>query len=196
MAASAAIDAIETAGPSRCTMRSAASSRASRRASRSGSGTAVMYVCSSGDLHAGDRPADDQPLDLAGPLEDRVDLGVAVPALDGVLPRVAVAAADLDRVLGDAHGDLRGLVLAHRAFAVLVAAVAGQPGGPPDQEARGVDLDGHVRQLEGDRLVHDDRPPEGLALLGVLQRVLVRGTGDAEGLGANRGAGGLERGHR
>src|SRR6266508_3458389 len=30
------------------------------------------------DLHARDRPADHQPLDLGGPLEDRPDLGVAV----------------------------------------------------------------------------------------------------------------------
>ena len=38
--------------------------------------------------------------------------------------------------------------------------------------------------------------PNGVALLRVVERVLVGGTGDAEGLGADRGAGGLERRHR
>src|SRR3954468_5707219 len=42
------------------------------------------------DAQARYRPSEDELLDLAGALEDRVDLGVAVPALDGVLPRVAV----------------------------------------------------------------------------------------------------------
>jgi hypothetical protein len=37
------------------------------------------------DLLARDRSRDDEPLDLRGALEDRVDLGVAVPALDRVL---------------------------------------------------------------------------------------------------------------
>ena len=38
--------------------------------------------------------------------------------------------------------------------------VAGHPGGPPGEQPRGVDLDGHVGQLEGDPLVLDDRLPE------------------------------------
>ena len=58
------------------------------------------------DLHARDRPGDDQALDLGGALEDRVDLGVAVHALDRVLPGVAIAAEDLDRPLGRPDGDL------------------------------------------------------------------------------------------
>src|SRR5690606_32609876 len=41
----------------------------------------------------------------------------------------------------------------------------------------------------------DDRLAERLALLGVGQRLLVGGTGDAEGLGADGGPGGLEGGH-
>src|SRR4029079_17701539 len=76
------------------------------------------------DAHAADRPGDDQLLDLAGALENRMDLGIAVPTLDRVLARVAVAAQDLDRILGDAHGDFRRFVLAHRTFAVLEPAVA------------------------------------------------------------------------
>src|SRR3954468_16275884 len=196
MPASAAIDAIETAGPSRCTMRSAASSRASRRASRSGSGTAVMYVCSSGDLHAGDRPADDQPLDLAGPLEDGVDLRVAVPALDRVFAGVAVAAEDLDGLLGHPDRGLAGVQLRHRALAVLERhLVAAHPGSPPDQQPGGVEAGLHVREGEGDALVGDDRAAELLAGLGVVEGVLVRRPRDAARLRTDARAARLEGRH-
>src|SRR4029077_15447676 len=40
-----------------------------------------------------------------------------------------------------------------------------------------------------------DRPAELLALLGVVEGVLVRRARDADGLGTNRGPGGLERRH-
>ena len=63
------------------------------------------------------------------------------------------------------------------------------------EQAGGVDLGGHVGEHERDRLVHDDRLAERLALLGVVERVLVGGPGDADGLGADRRAGGLEGRH-
>jgi hypothetical protein len=63
------------------------------------------------DVHPRDRPGDHQLLDLGGALEDVIDLRVAVPALDGELARVAVAAEDLHRALGHPHGDLAGLQL-------------------------------------------------------------------------------------
>src|ERR1700694_1233454 len=66
------------------------------------------------DVHPADRPRDHQLLDLGGALEDVVDLGVAGPGVDRVLARVAVAAEDLDRTLGDPHGHLARLELAHR----------------------------------------------------------------------------------
>src|SRR5687768_15103476 len=113
------------------------------------------------DLAPGNGARDDEPLDLRGALEDRVDLRVAVPALDGVLARVAVAAEDLDRALGGPDRDLPGLELGHRALGVLEGlAVAGHPGGAPDEQARGVDLELHVGEREGDRLVHRDRAAE------------------------------------
>src|SRR3954466_860627 len=73
------------------------------------------------DLHPADRAGDHEALDLGGALEDRVDLGVAVHALDRVLTRVAVAAEDLDRALGRPHRHLAGLELAHAALGVLEA---------------------------------------------------------------------------
>src|SRR4051794_32382985 len=87
------------------------------------------------DLRTRDRPGDDQPLDLRGALEDRVDLGVAVHALDGELARVAVAAEDLDRPLRGPDGDLAGLQLAHRALGVLeVLAGPAHPRRAPDEQ--------------------------------------------------------------
>src|SRR5687768_8986407 len=52
------------------------------------------------DVDAADGAGDDETLDLGGAFEDRVDLRVAVPALDRVLLDVAGAAKDLDRLLG------------------------------------------------------------------------------------------------
>src|SRR5215218_1153092 len=108
------------------------------------------------DLAAGNGACDDEPLDLRRALEDRVDLRVAVPALDGVLARVAVAAQDVDRALGGPHRDLAGLELGHRALGVLeLLALAPHPGGAPHEQPRGVDLRLHVGQRERDRLVLD-----------------------------------------
>ena len=149
------------------------------------------------DVHPRDRSGDDQLLNLSRTLEDVVDLRVAVPALDGELARVAVAAEDLDRPLGDPHGDLAGLELRHRALGVLEwHLVAAHPRRAPHQQACGVDLELHAGQREGDRLVLDDLATELLALLGVLQRVLVGGAGDAQRLGADGRARGLEGLHR
>src|SRR3954453_22478046 len=68
------------------------------------------------DVGAADGPRDDQALDLRGPLEDRVDLRVAVHPFDGVLAGVAVAAEDLDRLFRHPHRSLTGEELALRAL--------------------------------------------------------------------------------
>src|SRR5882757_8484841 len=131
------------------------------------------------DLHAGNRAGDDEALDLGRTLEDRVDLGVPVPALDRMIAQVAGTAQDLYGLLGHAYGDLARLELAHRTLAGLERAlVAAHPGGPPDEQARRVDLGPHVGQRERDRLVLNDRPAELLARLGVVERIFVRRPGD------------------
>src|SRR6516162_2686695 len=97
------------------------------------------------DLHAGDRTCDHELLDLGGSLEDVVDLGVAVPALDRELACVAVASQDLDRALGHPYRHLAGLELAHRALGVFEALPgAAHPRGPPHQQPGGVDLELHA----------------------------------------------------
>src|SRR4051794_22617311 len=148
------------------------------------------------DAQPGDRPRDDELLDLLGALEDVVDLRVAVHALDRVLARVAVATVDLDGALGDPHRDAAGLELRLRSLGIGVAAVAGEPRGAVHEQSRRVDLGDHVGEHEGDRLVLDDRLPEGDALLRVLQRLLVRGARDANGHRCDRGSRRLERRHR
>jgi hypothetical protein len=80
---------------------------------------------SSVDVHPGDGPGDDQLLDLAGALEDREDLGVAMPPLDRVVADVAGAAEDLDGVVGDPHGGLAGEQLGLGALGRLEPLAAG-----------------------------------------------------------------------
>src|SRR5205807_2855074 len=97
----------------------------------------------------GYRPGDDQPLDLAGALEQGVDLGVAVPLLDREVANVAVTAADLDRLLGQLDSDLPGLQLGHRPFGLLeLVATAALPQRSPAQRPRGFDLGRHVGEHE------------------------------------------------
>ena len=62
-------------------------------------------------LSAAQRPRDHHLLDLVGALADGEDLRVAVHAAHRVLLDVAVAAVDLDRLLGAAHREPAGLEL-------------------------------------------------------------------------------------
>src|SRR2546428_6020377 len=98
-------------------------------------------VFQSANLQARDSAGDHQLLDLLGALEEVVDLGVAVPALDREVADVAVAAEDLNGPLGDPDRRPARLELAHRAFGVLeTVAVAGEPQRPVDEHPGGVDL--------------------------------------------------------
>ena len=116
-----------------------------------------------------------------------------MPLLDGEIADVAVAAADLDRLVGDLDGHLAGLQLGHRALRLLeLAAAAAFPERPPDQGPSGLDVGRHVGEHESDRLVLDQRAAELLAFLRVLQGELERGPRDAQGHGADDRAGQLE----
>src|SRR4029077_1145724 len=93
-------------------------------------------------------------------LEGRKATGVAQPHLDRMFADVAVAAKHLDRVVGDL--ERRGRDIAAREIALLMRVLSAveMPCGLPYQQARRVDLDRHVGQHEGDRLLCGDRHPE------------------------------------
>src|SRR6266700_3772837 len=87
------------------------------------------------NVHARDRAGNDEPLNFACAFKNRVDLRVAVPALDGVVADVAVAAEDLDGLLGDPHGRLAGEELGHGALAGFeLLAAAAHPRRPPHEQ--------------------------------------------------------------
>src|SRR4029077_15661853 len=93
-------------------------------------------------------------------LADLEDLLVAVETRDRVLVHEAVPAVDLQRVVHDPVGELAGVELCHRRLERKRAALVLEPRGPVDELAAGFDLDGHVSELEGDRLEAPDRLPE------------------------------------
>jgi hypothetical protein len=66
------------------------------------------YIRRSGltNVQSSHGPPDQHPLDFRRALEDGEDLGVPVPALNGVVAGVAVAAEDLDRLLCHPDGRL------------------------------------------------------------------------------------------
>src|SRR5690606_1112200 len=141
---------------------------------------------------AGDGTADDQPLDLRRPFEDGEDLGVPVEALHRVVAGVSGAAEDLDGLFGDPYGGLTRDELGHRPLGVVErAAAAGEPGGPPGEQAGRLDPGGHLGEEERHGLVLADLAPELLTLPGVVAGVLVGGAGDADGHRGDGGAGGL-----
>src|SRR6266571_4385442 len=74
----------------------------------------TAYRAAGSVRRAGQGAADDDPLDLRRPLEDRVDLRVAVPLLHREVLDVAVPAQDLHGLLGHPHRGLAALQLRHR----------------------------------------------------------------------------------
>src|ERR1700688_2864022 len=121
-------------------------------------------------------------LDLAGALVDLGDTGVAEVALDVVLARVAVAAVDLQRLVGDPLRHLGREELGLRGLERVALPLVPGPGRLPGQQARGVELGRHVGEIELDGLEVGEVLAELLALLGVGEGVLERRLGDTHGL--------------
>src|SRR6202044_2572076 len=128
---------------------------------------------------------DDVALDLVGALADDHQGGVAEVALDVVLGGVAVAAVDPDRVQRHLHRDLGGEELGHAGLHVAAQPRVGPLGGVQDQLPGRGDLGGRIGQVVADRLVLPDRLAEAFALLGVGERVVERGPGDAQRAGGD-----------
>src|SRR3954465_14278862 len=112
--------------------------------------------------------------DLVGPGADPVQAHVAPDALDPVLTHVAGAAVDLDALVGDLHGDARGVQLGHRDLTHRVFAVGEAPGGRVDELAGGLDLGRHLGELVPGARDPADRPADRGALERVGQRLVER----------------------
>jgi hypothetical protein len=69
---------------------------------------------------------------------------------------------------------------------------SGLGGGPVGEQAGGLDLGGHVGELELDSLEFADRMPECGPLARVAERLFVGGLGDADGAGRNVDPAGLQ----
>src|SRR5215210_1080848 len=138
---------------------------------------------------------DHHALDLGRALADQEQGSVAVEPLDLVLLGVAVAAVDAERLLHDLLARLGGEQLGHAGLEVGALARVLHARGLQGEQSRGLDLGGHVGELELDRLVLRDRLAEGLALLGVAQRQLERALRDAHSAGGHVHPPDLERIH-
>src|SRR5690242_3677965 len=127
-----------------------------------------------------ERPRDHQLLHLVGALADGEDLRVAVEAAHRVLLDVAVAAVDLHGFLRAAHREPPRLELRLRGGEAERAPLVLQPGGLVGEQARRLDLGGHVGELGLDGLEPADRLPERAPLLGVGERLVERALGEAD----------------
>src|SRR5215475_4132112 len=123
---------------------------------------------------------DHHALDLVRSFADLQDLLVAVEPRDRRLLDESVPAVDLQRLVHDAVRQLAGVELRHRGLLREVAALVLEPRGLVDEVPSRLDLDGHVRELELDRLKARDRLPELLALLRVAEREVVRALREAD----------------
>src|SRR5262249_23911484 len=136
----------------------------STRARRPGSVATTPRSISDEGALARERPADDQLLDLARPLVQGRDPGVAQVLADRVLVDVAVAAENLHGAVRRAHGRLARVELRHGRLQRVLRARVGEGGGAPRQQPRGLGLDGDLCEQLLDQLEARDRAAEGTPL--------------------------------
>ena len=121
--------------------------------------------------------------DLLGAAADRVHLHLAVDALDLDAAHVARAAEDLHRLVGAERHRLRRLVLQHADFGDRAFALLEPPRQHFQHRLRRRDALRHVDQLVADHLMLRQRLAEGLALLGVGDRLVEADLREAAGAG-------------
>src|SRR5262245_6789954 len=124
--------------------------------------------------------SDDHALHLISALSDLEDLLVAVEAGDRGLLHVAEAAVDLERRVRNPVRELPGVELRHRRFARERPSLILEPCCLEDERTAGLDLRGHVRELEADRLEGRDPLAELLSLLRVGGGEVVRALGETD----------------
>ncbi|EAU62243.1 conserved hypothetical protein [Stigmatella aurantiaca DW4/3-1] len=108
---------------------------------------------------------------------------------------VTHAAVHLEGLVGHAAGHLAGVQLRHGALHGVAHALVLEQCRLVHQQARRVDLRGHVRQHELDGLVLPDGLAERLALARVAHRLLERGPGDAQRLRGDADPAAVQRAH-
>src|SRR5580704_12619452 len=104
--------------------------------------------------------SDQDPLHLAGPLTDLVDLDVAIEARDRRLLHESHPAVDLYRLVGAGGGDLGRVQLRHRGVWRRAPARIDGSGSSPGHQPRQLDLRAHVGELELRCLEFGDRHAE------------------------------------
>src|SRR5262245_13485754 len=109
--------------------------------------------------------------DLLGTAADGVDLHLAVDALHPAATHEAGAAEDLDCLRRTQRQRLGGLVLEHAQLGHYGVAAISAPGDQLDHRLSRLDALEHVDQLVADHLPIDERLPEGLAQLGIGERL-------------------------
>ena len=139
----------------------------------------------------------DQPHDFVGPFQDLVHAQIAHDLLDAVFAEVAVAAMQLQRLVGDLEADVGAKTLGHRAQhgGVRILAVE-RCGGTPDKSPRRLQFGRHVGEAELQRLEFVEALAEGFSLLHVGQRLFQRALRAAERTGRDIDAAAVEPGHR
>ena len=125
----------------------------------------------------------DERVELARPLVDDRRLRVAQVALDRELVRVAVGAVDLDRVERGLDRVLGGVPLGEAGLAGVAEALVLEPRGAPDEEPAHLGAGGHLGDELLDQLVLADLLAEGVPLVGVADRRVETGLGEADRAG-------------
>src|SRR5262249_52567082 len=140
--------------------------------------------------------ANDEALDIVGPL---IDLGAAHAAIDALHAEVldiADAAKRLDGVGADRFSRLRGKELGHRGFSQARPAGILERSRVQRELARGFEARCHVGETERDGLVLEDWLAEGLTLMGVAHGNLERRPRHAHALGGDADAPAFQVGER
>src|SRR5262249_33742741 len=136
-------------------------------------------------------PCDQEFLDLGAAVADGADAIVAIVARHRALLHIAEAAMHLNREIGALAAGLAGVILRHRQFLEIVAALIDAPCRAIGEEPRRIDLKRDV----GDHLLNELKPAEraakGLALLGPLDGVIERGLREAKRTGGEEQPRGL-----
>ncbi len=137
----------------------------------------------------------DHPLNLVGSLVNRGDLRVPVPSFHAHSLEIAAAAENLQCVVANLQGDVRGIHLRHGRFLGIRLARLLELRRLIDQQSGSLELCGHIRKLEGNPLIHADGGAELHAFLRIGQGILIRTLGDAQCLGGNADAPAIQCGH-